>query len=258
MNTENRSTRTILIVDDEPLARERLKRLADAIPGYRVCGEAADGNQALQQVAELDPDILLLDIRMPGMDGMEAAARLQQLPSPPALIFCTAYDAYAIEAFNVQAVSYLLKPVRKEALAEALARAEKVNRLQFQSATARADQSELQLVVRSHRGTELINLADILYCAADQKYVTLHHTRGETVCDYTLKELESTYPQYLLRTHRNTLVGVRFIQALKRTAEGQNVIQLRDDHGQLPVSRRHAGNVRQWLQEHQPGQMPRL
>ncbi len=258
MNTENRPTRSILIVDDEPLARERLKRLAGDIPGYRVCGEAADGNQALQQVAELDPDILLLDIRMPGMDGMEVAARLQQLPSPPALIFCTAYDAYAIEAFNVQAVSYLLKPVRKEALADALARAERVNRVQLQSATAHAGQTDPQLAVRTHRGTELINLADILYCAADQKYVTLHHTRGETVCDYTLKELENTYPQYLLRTHRNTLVGVRFIQALKRTAEGQNVIQLRSDHGQLPVSRRHAGSVRQWLQEHQPGQTSRL
>lgn len=253
MKTEPALTRSILIADDEPLARERLRRLVDALPGYRVCGEAADGDAALKQVAQLEPDILLLDIRMPGMDGMEAAARLDQLANPPALIFCTAYDHYAIQAFGVQAMAYLLKPVRKEALAEALNRIGRVNRVQLQALTDQADQDDEQLAVRTYRGTELIDLSNILYCEADQKYVTLHHTRGETVCDYTLKELESTYPHHLLRTHRHTLVGVRFIQALTRSPEGQNMIVLRDGRGELPVSRRHTSNVRQWLQEHQPG-----
>lgn len=246
-------TRSVLIADDEPLARERIRRLVEALPGYRVCGEATDGDSSLKQVAELEPDILLLDIRMPGMDGMEAASRLSQLANPPALIFCTAYDHYAIQAFDVQAIAYLLKPVRKEALADALARAGRVNRVQLQALNGQTGQRQEQLAVRTHRGTELIDLSEILYCEADQKYVTIHHTRGETVCDYTLKELENSYPSTLLRIHRNTLVGVRFIQGLRRMPDGHNLVVLRDGQGELPVSRRHASNVRQWLQEHQPG-----
>ncbi|MGF2735445.1 LytR/AlgR family response regulator transcription factor [Marinobacter sp. DUT-1] len=243
----------ILIADDEPLARERLRRLVDALPGYRICGEAADGDSTLQKVAELEPDILLLDIRMPGMDGMEAAARLSQLEHPPALVFCTAYDHYAIQAFDVQATAYLLKPVRKEALAEALERVGRVNRVQRQQLAGNSKQRNDQLAVRTHRGTELIDLTDILYCEADQKYVTIHHLGGETVSDYTLKELEASYPDQFLRIHRNTLVGVRFIKALERTTEGQNRIILRDRPERLAVSRRHAADARQWLQDHQPG-----
>ena len=153
----------------------------------------------------------------------------------------------------MQAIAYLLKPVRKEALAEALARAGRVNRVQLQALNGQAAHSQEQLAVRTHRGTELIDLSEILYCEADQKYVTIHHARGETVCDYTLKELENSYPSTLLRIHRNTLVGVRFIQALRRTPDGHNLVALREGRGELPVSRRHASNVRQWLQEHQPG-----
>ncbi|MDO6443520.1 LytTR family DNA-binding domain-containing protein [Marinobacter sp. 2_MG-2023] len=251
----------ILIVDDEPLARGRLRRLAEDLPDYQVCGEAEDGNAALARVAELQPDILLLDIRMPGLDGMEVAAHLNKLSTPPAIIFCTAYDSYAIQAFDVQALAYLLKPVRKQALEEALARAGRVNRVQLQAlsnelpdnSASRDDAESEQLAVRSHRGTELIDIAGIRYCQADQKYVTIHHSRGEAVSDYTLKELENAYPRQLLRIHRNTLVGVRFIQALKRTAEGHNLVALRDDLGELQVSRRHASNVRQWLQGQLPG-----
>ncbi|MFC5546755.1 LytR/AlgR family response regulator transcription factor [Marinobacter koreensis] len=246
-------TLSILIADDEPLARERIRRLLEDLPGYRVCGEAADGDTTLKQVAELEPDILLLDIRMPGLDGMEAAARLQNLEHPPAVIFCTAYDHYAIQAFDVQATAYLLKPVRKEALAEALAKAGRVNRVQRHKLTSTMPSKGEQLAVRTHRGTELIELNDIRFCEADQKYVTIHHTGGETVSDYTLKELEASYPEQLLRIHRNTLVGVRFIRALERTPEGQNVVVLRDRPQRLAASRRHAADVRQWLQDHQPG-----
>lgn len=242
----------ILIADDEPLARQRIQRLLEAMPDVQVCGEAVDGDDALRKVAELEPDILLLDIRMPGLDGMDTAERLSRLDKPPAVIFCTAYDHYAIQAFEVNAVAYLLKPVRKEALASALARAGKVNRVQFQSLTQQADTGTEQLAVRTHRGTELIDLNDLRYCEADQKYVTLHHSHGETVCDYTLKELEQAYPEHLLRIHRHTLVGVRFIQGLRRTPDGQSQIALKDAETRLAVSRRHAAQVRQWLQEHQP------
>ena len=247
----------ILIADDEPLARQRLRRLVESLPDYQVCGEAGDGDATLAQVAELQPDILLLDIRMPGLDGMGAAARLSLLSNPPAIIFCTAYDNYAIQAFDVQAAAYLLKPVRKDALAEALTRAGRVNRVQLRALSGSNTGQEAaegeQLAVRTHRGTELIDIAEIRYCQADQKYVTIHHSRGEAVSDYTLKELENAYPHQLLRIHRNTLVGVRFIQALKRTPDGHNLVLLRDDLGELQVSRRHTTNVRQWLQGRQSG-----
>lgn len=249
---DSQPQQTILIADDEPLARQRIRRLLEDLPGYRVCGEATDGHDTLHKIAELEPDILLLDIRMPGMDGMQAAGQISQLDSPPAVIFCTAYDHFAIQAFDVQACGYLLKPVRKEALAQTLARAGRTNRVQRRSLAGQTGQGAGQLAVRTHRGTELIDLDTILYCEADQKYVTLHHTRGETLCDYTLKELEQAYPQQLLRIHRNTLVGVRFIRGLQRGSDGHHSLALKGLSAELPVSRRHTGHVRQWLQEHQP------
>jgi len=249
---DSQPQQTILIADDEPLARQRIRRLLEDLPGYRVCGEATDGHDTLHKIAELEPDILLLDIRMPSMDGMQAAGQINQLDNPPAVIFCTAYDHFAIQAFDVQASGYLLKPVRKEALAQTLARARRTNRVQRRSLAGQTSHGSSQLAVRTHRGTELIDLDTILYCEADQKYVTLHHTRGETLCDYTLKELEQAYPQQLLRIHRNTLVGVRFIRGLQRSSDGHHSLALKGLSAELPVSRRHTGHVRQWLQEHQP------
>ncbi|WP_111493806.1 MULTISPECIES: LytR/AlgR family response regulator transcription factor [Marinobacter] len=240
-------TQHVLIADDEPLARERLQRLVKELPTYAVCGEASDGDEVLARIAECEPDILLLDIRMPGLDGLAVAEQVNALASPPAIIFCTAYDQYAINAFEVQAVAYLLKPVRRENLADALARAGRVNRVQLQALQATAEQHPGQLAVRTHRGTELIDIGGIRYCQADQKCVTLHHGRGETVTDYTLKELEQTYPDSLLRIHRNTLVGRRHIAAMKRTPDGQHLIQLNDSEQRLPVSRRHASSVREAL-----------
>jgi two-component system response regulator AlgR len=219
------------------------------MPGYHVCGEAADGHQVLARIADLNPDLLLLDIRMPGMDGMEVAERITRLDTPPALIFCTAYDHYAVQAFDVQAMAYLLKPVRREALADALNRAGRVNRVQLQALGERGEPDKEQLAVRTHRGTELIDLNAIVHCQADHKYVTLHHTGGETVTDFTLKELENTYPRHFLRIHRQSLVGTRYIRGLIRNRDGQHAIDLTGDQGQLPVSRRHTSQVKQWLED---------
>lgn len=123
----------VLICDDEALARERLARFLKDMDGYEIVGEAENGRDALTQAEATAPDIVLLDLRMPVMDGMACAERLAQLPEPPAVIFCTAYDEHALAAFQVQAVGYLLKPVRREQLTEALARATRVNRAQLEA-----------------------------------------------------------------------------------------------------------------------------
>lgn len=239
-------SKKVVIADDEPLARQRLRRLVEDLPGYTVCAVAEDGDALLEAVARTGADIVLLDIRMPGTDGMAAAAALAGLADPPALIFCTAYDQYALDAFRHSAADYLLKPVRKEALSEALARAARVNRAQ--RSTLAEPQPHPTLAVRTHRGTELIDVRQVFYCEADQKYVTLVHQDGETLTDLTLKELEASYPDSLIRIHRNTLVGQRYIKGLLRSGDGHYQVQLHTSPRQLNVSRRHAGALKAWLE----------
>ncbi len=241
--------RRVLIADDEPLARERLTRMVDNLDGYRVCAEAANGEQVLEAMARDIPDIVLLDIRMPGRDGMEVARQLASQPNPPAIIFCTAYDDYAIPAFEVQAVAYLLKPVRKEALAGALDRAERLNRVQLQALQGQPETDSHHLSVSNARGTELVDMTRVRYCEADQKYVTLHHDSGDTLTDLSLKALESRFPDLLLRIHRNTLVGTQFIRSLERLDDGTSQLRLTDSAEALSVSRRHVARVRQWLRD---------
>ncbi len=241
----------VLVVDDEQLARERLMRLIDSLEGYQTCGEACNGEQALTQINQTDPDIVLLDIRMPGMDGMEAAQQIAKLEMPPAIIFCTAYDEYAISAFKVQAVDYLLKPVRKEALEQALAQSGRLNKVQLSGSQTAQQQGDATpyLIAKTWRGSELIDITHIHYFMADQKYVTVHHKNGETVIDNTLKELESDYSPRFLRIHRNSLVNTDFIEALIRTSAGHYVIRLKEHIGEVAVSRRHVNDVKNWLEQ---------
>ncbi|WP_339803585.1 LytTR family DNA-binding domain-containing protein [uncultured Marinobacter sp.] len=241
------TTHRLLIADDEPLARERLRRMVSALPDVEVCGEAANGDEVLTGIRQLEPDILLLDIRMPGKDGLEVASLVQALANPPAIIFCTAYDHYAIRAFDVQAIAYLLKPVRQEALAEALARAGRVNRVQRQALQTPAANEDLILAVTNSRGTERIDMTRVYFCEADQKYVTLTHDSGETLTDLSLKALEQRFPGLFLRLHRNTLAGTRHIRALERNDDSGYHVRLEGHPATLPVSRRHLAAVRQWL-----------
>ncbi len=241
----------ILITDDEPLARQRLRRMIESLPQYQVCGEATTGNEALQAIVTQNPDILLMDIRMPDMDGMEAAQKIAALAQPPALIFCTAYDEYAISAFKVQAIDYLLKPVRPEALQAALQRAARTNRLQqanLQPPATDTPPAPGTLLANTWQGSELIDLTQVYYFIADQKYVTIAHHQGETLCDQTLKQLEARYPQ-LLRIHRNCLVNTRWIEALVRQNDGQYAARLKTGT-LLQVSRRHVSDVKAWMAQH--------
>ena len=241
--------RRVLIADDEPLARERLSRMLATLPDILVCAEAANGDEVLAAIDQHDPDILLLDIRMPGRDGLEVAVEVHKLDNPPAVIFCTAYDDYALRAFDVPASDYLLKPVRQEALVQALARAGRVNRLQRKALATPEDARDTLLTVSSSRGTELVDMTRVRYCEADQKYVILHHDQGGTLTDLSLRAIEQRYPDLFLRTHRNTLAGTRHLRAMEKDESGSYVARLHGDPVSLPVSRRHIALIRNWLSE---------
>jgi len=169
----------VLIVDDEAPARARLRSLLDELPNVRISGEAATGEEAIELALSGSPDVLLLDVRMPGMDGIEAARHLAQLNKPPAVIFTTAYDEYAINAFDAHAIGYLLKPIRKEKLEAALTRAAQLSRPQIQKLTAaRPAEPRTHVAARHRESLKLIPLEEVIYFLADQKYTTVRHSRA--------------------------------------------------------------------------------
>ena len=234
----------VLIVDDEPPARERLRGLLDEIGDVEVVGEAATGADALKDTHDLAPDVVLLDVRMPGMGGLEVARHLNVLDEPPAVIFTTAYDQYAVEAFEAQAVGYLLKPVRKEQLAAALARAGRLTRAQLQRLAA-AGARRSHIAARRRDGLRLIPVEEVQYFLADQKYTTVRHVGGEDLIEDSLRLLESEFGAAFVRVHRNALVAVKYLERIERSAEGQYFVRLRGCEAPLQVSRRMAGELRE-------------
>lgn len=237
----------VLIVDDEALARDRLVRMVTQLGGHEVIGQAATGREAVARVLEQAPDVVLMDIRMPGMDGLEAAQHLAVLPEPPAVVFCTAYEEHAIAAFEVQAVGYLLKPVRRERLAAALEQAARVNRAQLAALDRLGAPQRTHIAARTHRGLELVPLDDILCFRADHKYVVVTHTGGEVLIEDTLRDLEIEFGERFVRVHRAALAAVRHVERLERTAAGQAQLRLRHLAEPLEVSRRHLPEVRRVL-----------
>lgn len=249
----------VLVVDDEPLARDRLVRMVEKLDGYRVCGEAGNTLEALAALARTDPDVVLLDVHMPGEDGLSAARQIAALEDPPAVIFCTAYDRYALDAFDTEAVGYLLKPVKLQLLSQALAKAQKVNKVQLAALQQRAGRAEsdaegeqvaqerTHISVKTRHGVELIALAQVRYFCADQKYVTVYHTEGETLIDDTLKGLEREFGERFLRIHRNALVSVAHIEGLEKNQQGHYQLRLQGLTQRPVVSRRHLAKVRDFL-----------
>lgn len=245
----------ILVCDDETLARDRLVRLLRDVPDCEVVGEAENGREALTKVESLEPDLVLLDIRMPVMDGIACAEALSHVDNPPAVIFITAFDEHALAAFQVEAVGYLLKPVRREQLNEALARASRVNRAQLQqireqqpSSTVPRPEARKHITARTHKGMELIPISDIYYFLADQKYVTVRHSRGEILIDETLKDLEEEFGCHFLRIHRNALLSIQYLEGLETNTSGQTFVRFRDIPEKLLVSRRHLPQLREKMQ----------
>ena len=231
----------VLIADDEPLARERLRALLAEHADVAVVGEAGNGLEALDAIARLQPDLLLLDIAMPVMDGLEAAHHLALLDAPPALVFCTAYDKHALAAFEAAAVDYLVKPVRAERLAAALERA----RRYVASRPNAARPPELprskprtHLSARLRGSLRLIPVGEIAYLQADEKYVCVHHPHGEDLIEESLKSLELEFGGRFLRIHRNCLIATAALTELRRGTDGQAHVVLRNVATPLEVSRR--------------------
>lgn len=244
----------VLIVDDEPLARERLARMVGKLDGYRVLEPyAANGEEALRLIDSLKPDVVLLDIRMPGLDGLQVAGKLCERDTPPAVVFCTAHDEFALEAFQVSAVGYLVKPIREELLADALRKAERPNRVQLAALTkpnAAPGQPRSHISARTRKGIELIPIGNVLYFIADHKYVTLRHEEGEVLLDEPLKALEDEFGERFVRIHRNALVARDRIERLQRTPLGHFQLYLKGNNVEpLTVSRRHVAGVRKLMQE---------
>ncbi len=241
----------ILIVDDEQLARERLLRLLQRVEPGAQCLQAADGAQALQVVAAEEPDLVLLDIRMPRMDGIEVAAQLDQQPSPPAIVFCTAYDEYALQALQHQAIAYLLKPVRESELQRALHAAGRVNRLQLASLqqSGASDDARRTISSHTHRGFESMPVDAVRCFVAGQKYVTAMSAELELLLPETLKELEQEFAGQFIRVHRNALVALRYVERLEKGEDGSWRVVLDGVQLQPAISRRHLSAVKQRLAE---------
>lgn len=232
----------VLIVDDEPPARERLRRLLEDLPDTLCVGEAESGEDAVRLADETSPDVVLLDVRMPGLDGIAAARRLAALPEPPAVIFTTAYEQHALEAFDAQASGYLLKPVRRERLAAALERAQRPSRAQL-ARLGDAPSVRSHISVRVRDQLRLIPLDEVLCFVAEQKYTTVRHTRGEDLIEESLRSLEDEFGSRFVRVHRNALVAVAQIERIEREPDGHYAVHLRHGGGRLQVSRRLAAEV---------------
>ncbi|GAB3670753.1 LytR/AlgR family response regulator transcription factor [Salinisphaera aquimarina] len=239
----------LVIVDDEPLARERLRRMIADFPGYTVAGEAGDGDAALACVRDTAADAVLLDVHMPGMDGLQVARALAELDLPPAVIFVTAHSEHALSAHNSQAAGYLLKPVRRDDLAAALARARRPSRAQLAALGAR-DSADVQgwISARTRDGVERVAVADILYFWADQKYTSVYHMQGELLIDQSLLTLHEQLGDAFMRVHRKALVARRHITGLKFDSADGPLLTLRHVRERVPVSRRRLAEVRALLE----------
>ena len=238
----------ILLVDDETLARSRLRTLLGdcAAPGADVLAEAANAAQALAALQCASFDLVLLDIHMPGTDGVTLARRIAALPAAPAVVFVTAHAEHAVQAFELSAVDYLTKPVRLERLQQAL---QKVERLTREKHSEKTDFADEILIIQDRGRTERVPLGEVLYLKAELKYITVRTASRSYVLDGSLAELEEKYALQLMRIHRNALISRRAVRALEKhfdPEEGEGwAVRLNGINELLAVSRRQLSAVRE-------------
>ena len=238
---------SVLVVDDEALARSRLRTLLGdcSTPIIGPVAEAANAVQAMTALQRERFDLVLLDIRMPGADGMVLAQNIARLPMPPAVVFVTAHAEHAVQAFEINAVDYLTKPVRLERLQQAL---QKVERLVQAQQAPEPDLVEEILIIQDRGRTERVPLSEVLYLKAELKYVTVRTATRSYILDGSLNELEEKYAQRFMRIHRNALIARRAVRALEKhfdPEEGEGwAVRLNGIDELLAVSRRQLSAVR--------------
>jgi two-component system response regulator AlgR len=238
----------VLIVDDEALARARLRTLLGdcTAPAASVEAEAANATQAIEWLRRQQVDVALIDIHMPGADGLTLARTLRTLPNPPAVVFVTAYAEHAVQAFELEAVDYLTKPVRLERLQATL---QKVERLMQSTRGLDADFPEEVLIIQERGRTERVPLSQVLYLKAELKYITVRTQAKSYILEGSLSELEEKYKTRFIRIHRNALIARRAVRALEKhydVEEGEGwAVRLDGIDERLFVSRRQLAAVRE-------------
>jgi two-component system, LytTR family, response regulator AlgR len=240
----------VLIVDDEALARSRLRTLLGdcADPRAEVVGEAGNAVAAMEQIQRMPCDLVLLDIHMPGVDGMALAANLRAMVAPPRVVFVTAHAEHAVSAFELDAVDYLTKPVRLERLQQAL---QKVQRLQSAAEQADGAAQAESLLIQERGRSERVALSEVIYLKAELKYITVRTAEKEHIYDGALSDLEQKYAHLFVRVHRNALVARRCVRAVEKVhdpIEGEGwTVRLDGCDERLAVSRRQLAAVRESL-----------
>lgn len=241
-----------LIVDDEALARSRMRTLlADcSAPAATVVAEAADGEEALRQILEGAVDLVLLDIHMPGLDGIGLARALRLRANAPAIVFVTAHASHAVTAFELEAVDYLTKPVRAERLRQALQKAE---RFLKERRAELAETPQESLLIQDRGRAERVPLSEVLYLKSEFKYLTVRTAVRSHILDGSLSEFEERYPNRFVRVHRNALVAREAIRALEKYDDGEDAdgwaLRLHGIAEPVVVSRRQLSAVREVLKD---------
>jgi two-component system response regulator AlgR len=243
----------VVIADDEGPARSRMRDLLEdcaATLALELAGEAANGTELLQMLEEKPADVVLLDIRMPEMDGIEVAQHLQKLTDPPKVIFTTAFDSYAIKAFELHAVDYLLKPIRLRRLFDALSRVRSITPLSLEVLSKLTPEPRKHLAVQERGRVVLIPVDKILYLRAELKYVTIRTAEREHLLEESLTRLEQEFGERFVRIHRSCLVARDYVESFERqsdgNAEGQWMVKLRALDERLPVSRRQQHVIKEF------------
>lgn len=242
----------VFVVDDEPPARNRIKELlidcAEQLP-LEIVGEAGNGREALDKLAETHADVVLMDIRMPQMDGIELAQHLNKLPKPPVIIFTTAYDAYAIKAFELHAIDYLLKPIRLGRLFEALTHARSAVPLRTEVLQELIPEPRRNLSVHERGKILLIPIEDVLYLRAELKYITVRTAEREYLIEESLTALEKEFAARFVRIHRNCLIAKDAIEGFEKGGdEGESgwMVKLKSLDELLAISRRQQHIVKEF------------
>ncbi len=231
-----------LIVDDEPLALSRLKRLLAGHSQVDIVAEARNGQQAVDLVAKLAPDLVIMDIRMPVLSGLQAASIMAEHDQPPAIVFCTAYNQYAIAAFETSAVGYVVKPVELDKINQAIENASALNKVQLSQISA-SQTSQPTIMVKGLGSLENIPSSSIEYFQAEDKKVLAYLADRVVMVDYALTELETLLGDQFIRVHRSTLVNTMAVSKVVRQESGQSVLVTLSDV-EILISRRLIGAVK--------------